>query len=374
MLDTVRTSPFRDRLDRVRDRMGALGVDVLTLSVGADLPWLCGYEAMPLERLTMLVVPVDGDATLVVPGLEAARVHERRELFRLRPWAETEDPISIVADLVGSARNVAIGDRTWGRFVVDLLHALPSAQWTRGAAVTAPLRAIKDQSELAALQAAGRAADRVAAALQGGEIHLVGRSEADISAELAQRLLAEGHDRVNFSIVAAGAHAASPHHDPGSRVVEPGEGVLCDFGGTMPDEFGVRYCSDITRCVWIGDPPPQVTDAYEVLRSAQQAAVVAAAPGVAAAAVDAAARDVITSAGLGERFVHRTGHGIGVEEHEDPYVVADNSDPLVAGNVFSIEPGIYVPHEFGLRLEDIVAVDDTGTLRLNVADHALAVL
>ncbi len=361
-------------MGRVRARMSALGIDVLAVSVGADLPWLCGYEAMPLERLTMLVVAVDGDATLVVPGLEAARVVERPELFRMRPWTEAEDPIGIVADLIGSARSVAVGDRTWGRFVIDLQHALPAARLTRAAPVTVPLRSVKDAAELDALRAAASAADRVAGALQGGDIQLLGRTEAEISAELSRRLLAEGHHSVNFAIVAAGEHAASPHHDPGARMVGVGDGVLCDFGGTMADEFGVGYCSDITRCVWIGEPPVQAADAYEVLRAAQQAAVDAAAPGVAAAAVDAAARDMIAAAGFGECFVHRTGHGIGAEEHEDPYVVADNFDPLVTGNVFSIEPGIYVPGSFGFRLEDIVALDHAGSSRLNVAEHALAIL
>lgn len=366
--------PFADRMARVRVRMAALGVDVLALSVGADLPWLCGYEAMPLERLTMLVLHSDGDATLVVPGLEAARVNERPELFTMRPWTETEDPIDIVAALIGPARNVAVGDRTWGRFVIDLQRALPAARLTRSAPVTEPLRSVKDPAELVALQSAATAADRVAEALQRGDIELVGHTEADISAELARRLVAEGHQRVNFAIVAAGENAASPHHEAGERIVAPGDGVLCDFGGTMLDEFGVGYCSDITRCVWIGEPPPPVADAYEMLRDAQQTAVESVALGVAAATVDAAARDVIVAGGMGERFVHRTGHGIGVEEHEAPYIVADNLDPLVVGNVFSIEPGIYVPGSFGFRLEDIVAVDGSGANRLNLADHALSIL
>jgi Xaa-Pro aminopeptidase len=354
--------------------MADLGVDVLALSVGADLPWLCGYEAMPLERLTMLVVPVDGDATLVVPGLEATRVHERPELFTLRPWGETEDPIAIVADLVGPAATLAIGDRTWARFVIDLQRALPSVRTSRAAAVTVPLRAVKDDAELDALRAAAAAADRVARQLQGGEVELVGRTEAEVSADLGRRLLDEGHQRVNFAIVAAGPDAASPHHEPGGRVVEEGEVVLCDFGGTMADEHGVGYCSDITRCVWTGDPTPDAAEVYAVLRTAQQAAFDAVIAGAAAEHVDAAARDVIVAAGHGDRFVHRTGHGIGVEEHEDPYVVDGNADALVSGNAFSIEPGIYLPGRFGFRLEDIVAVTDGVGERLNHADRELVAL
>ena len=364
-------SPFEDRLDRVRARMADLGVDVLALSVGPDLPWLCGYEAMPLERLTMLVVPVDGEATLVVPGLEAPRVRERPGLFSLRPWGETEDPVAIVAGLTGAAGTVAIGDRTWARFVIDLQHALPRARLVRAADVTVPLRAVKDAAEIRALRAASAAADRVARRLQAGEVALVGRTEAEISAELGRRLIDEGHQKVNFAIVAAGPDAASPHHEPGARVVQEGEVVLCDFGGTMADEHGVGYCSDITRCVWTGEPDDEAAEVYEVLRAAQEAAFDAVGPGVAAEDVDAAARTVITAAGLGDRFVHRTGHGIGVEEHEDPYVVEGNRDELVVGNAFSIEPGIYLPGRWGFRLEDIVVVGAEGGERLNVVDRGL---
>src|SRR5690606_31750530 len=174
-----------------------LGVDVLLLSVGPELPWLTGYEAMPLERLTMLVLPRDGDATLVVPRLEAPRVVERPDVFSLLTWDETEDPVALVAGLAGAAERIAIGDRTWARFLVDLQAALPGARFERGSTVMGPMRARKDAAEVAALRAAAQAADRVAAALQRGEVALAGRTEAEVSAELGRRLLAEGHHRVN---------------------------------------------------------------------------------------------------------------------------------------------------------------------------------
>lgn len=350
------------------------GVDVALLSVGPDLPWLTGYEAMPLERLTMLVLPADGDATLVVPRLEAARVVERPEVFSLAAWDETDDPVALVAGLVGSAGSVAIGDRTWARFVVDLQHALPKAAWSRAGHVLGPLRARKDAAEVEALRRAGAAVDRIAGELQRGEIELVGRTEAQVSAELGRRILAEGHHRVNFAIVAAGANAASPHHEPGERVIQEGEGVLCDFGGTMLGPDGVGYCSDITRCVFLGQPEPEVAEAYAVLLDAQQAAVAAAAVGTACEEVDATARRAITEAGWGEQFIHRTGHGIGIEEHEDPYIVSGNGTPLEPGHAFSIEPGIYVEGRFGFRLEDIVVAAAEGPDPLNRADHHLALL
>jgi Xaa-Pro aminopeptidase len=347
------------------------GVDVCLLSVGPDLPWLVGYEAMPLERLTMLVVPRDGDATLVVPRLEVPRVVERPGVFTIRAWGETEDPVAIVADLAGPVGTAAIGNRTWAQFLVGLQRALPATTFTTTSEVVGPLRAVKDAAEVAVLRQAAEAVDRIAAALQAGEIPLVGRTEAEVSADLGRRILAEGHHRVNFAIVAAGENAASPHHEPGSRLIRPGEVVLCDFGGTFPADGGAGYCSDITRCVVTGDIPADVAEAYDVLQAAQAAAVAAGAPGTPCEVVDDAARAVIDAAGFGDRFVHRTGHGIGVEEHEDPYIVTGNTTPLVPGHAYSVEPGIYLPGRFGLRLEDIVVTGPEGPDPLNRADHAL---
>jgi Xaa-Pro aminopeptidase len=362
----VSSANYLDRLDRVRKGMAELDVDVLLLSVGHDLPYLTGYYAMPLERLTMLVVPRDGEATLVVPQLEAPRVVERPDVFTVAPWPESADPVELVARLCGAVSNVAVGDQMWARFLVELLPHLPDASYRRAVDVVGPLRKVKDDAEVAALRAAGEAADRVAAQLQRGEIPLVGRTEAQVAADLSARLIAEGHDKVNFAIVGAGENAASPHHHASSRVIEAGEIVLCDFGGTMRG-----YCSDITRCVFTGEPPAEIADAYAVLRAAQAAAVAAATVGTPCEDVDRAARDVIADAGFGDFFIHRTGHGIGLEEHEDPYIIAGNTEPLVAGHAFSVEPGIYVPGRWGMRLEDIVVASDHGPEQLNNADHAL---
>ena len=350
--------------------MGELGVDVLLLSVGADLPWLTGYRAMPLERLTMLVVPADGDATLVVPTLEAPRVVEQPEVFRLEAWDETDDPVALVAELAGAARTVAVGDRTWARFVLELQARLDASRWLAATAVTGRLRAVKDTAEVAALRRASAAADRVAAQLQAGDIPLRGRSEAEVSADLGRRLVAEGHAAVNFAIVAAGANAASPHHDAGPTVIEEGAIVLCDFGGTMPD----GYCSDITRCVHLGEPPVELRHLYSVLEEAQAAAVEAAVVGTPCEDVDAVARRIITEGGYGDHLVHRTGHGIGLEEHEDPYLVGGNCEALAPGHAFSVEPGIYVLGRFGARIEDIVVATDAGPEPLNRVPHGLVVV
>ena len=360
---------FATRVERVRARMRDLDVNCLLLSLGADLPWLTGYTAMPLERLTMLVLPSDGDATLVVPELEAPRVEPQADVFSIRPWSETEDPVELVAGLVTRRDRLAISDRAWATFLLQLQARLRAADWVPASSVVAPLRAIKDAAEVAALRAASAAADRVATQLQSGEIPLIGRPERDVSRDIGRRLVAEGHERVNFAIVGSGPNSASPHHEPGDRVIGPSEAVVCDFGGTLDG-----YCSDITRTVFTGDPPSEFRDLYAVLERAQADAVDAAVVGTPCEDVDGVARRIIEEGGYGPHFIHRTGHGIGLEEHEDPYLVGGNCEPLVAGHAFSVEPGIYLAGRFGARIEDIVVATDAGPEALNTVDHGLAVV
>ncbi|MGD0985164.1 MAG: aminopeptidase P family protein [Acidimicrobiales bacterium] len=362
------------RFASVREAMRDLEVDALLLSLGADLPWLTGYEAMALERLTVLVLPADDNATLVVPELEASRVDHDPRLFAMRPWSENEHPTELVAGLVGRRTRLAVSDRCWASHLLELERSIPGADWRSAREVVGPLRAVKDAHEVAALRAAGKAADAVAAALQGGEIALIGRTEADVSAEISARLRAEGHDRVNFSIVGSGPNSASPHHEPGRRVIGRGEAVVCDFGGSFRLGEGIGYCSDITRTLVTGEPDAELLEMFGVLHFAQAAAVAAAVVGTPCEQVDHAGRELITAAGYGKSFIHRIGHGIGIEEHEDPYMVAGNSTPLVAGHAFSVEPGIYLSGRFGARIEDVVIATDDGPLACNQADHCLAVV
>jgi Xaa-Pro aminopeptidase len=356
-----------DRMARVRRRMNELGVDVLLLSIGADLPWLTGYEALETERLTMLVLPRDGDATLVVPRLEADRVRKEPDAFSIVAWDETDDPIDIVVGLTGAPAIAAIGDHTWARFLLALQRALPRTSFRRASEVTAPLRMVKDPVEVDALRAAARGVDGIVDEMRARPFG--GRTEADVHRELVQRMLDAGHERANFAIVGSGPNGASPHHEAGPRVIERGDVVVCDFGGSMR-----HYCSDITRLFVVGEPSPEVRDTYAVLVAAQEQAVRAAQVGTSGEEVDATARRIISDAGFGDRFIHRTGHGIGVETHEEPYIVAGNSTPLSSGNAFSIEPGIYQPGRFGLRLEDIVVATPDGPERLNQAPRDLAVV
>jgi Xaa-Pro aminopeptidase len=378
-LSVEATTARKRRIAAVQSRMSELGVDALILSHGADLPWLTGYRAMPLERITALVLTASGDAVLVVPELEALRVPRAADLFELRPWGELEDPVETTCRIIGrgggTKLRVGISDRAWAANLLAFQGILSDASWLPASGVTSDLRAVKDEKEIASLRAASAAADRVAMSLQGGDLPLKGRTEAEVSEDISERLVAEGHSHANFAIVGSGPNGASPHHDAGDRRIGTGDVVVCDFGGALALDGDVGYCSDITRTVCIGEPADQeVVRCYEVLKRAQQAGVDAVAPGVSAESVDQATRRVIDDAGLGSWFIHRTGHGIGIEEHEDPYIVNGNGVILEPGHCFSVEPGIYMPDRFGMRLEDIVVVTNSGCERLNNADHSMVVL
>ncbi len=357
--------------------MQVSGVDALLLSVGPDLPWLVGYGAPALERLTMLVLPVDGEPTLVLPAFETARVPESEGLMTLAPWSETDDPLTFVDRALGGASSgrLAIGDQTWSRFLVALQAHLPNASWTTAGSVLGPLRASKDADEIEALSRAGAAVDRIASELQRGEIPLIGRTEAEVGKDVRARIIQEGHRKVNFCIVASGPNSASPHHDTGARVIQPNEPVLFDFGGTTAEGEGrPGYCSDTSRMMFTGEPPAEYLEAYAVLKESQEAGYQASQVGASAESVDEASRSVLRDAGLGDYFIHRLGHGIGVEAHEDPYLVAGNTEPILAGNAFSIEPGFYMAGKWGARIEDIVVATDDGPLRLNNSSRELAIV
>ncbi len=384
---TIPADRFGERLGRARAAAAAAGLDALLVGVGADMRYLAGYAAMPLERLTLLVVPTapGSGMTLIAPRLEATPARAcpaaATGVVTLATWEETEDPMLLVASVLGKTRGrpatdqsaVAVSDGLRAAFLLGLQRVLPGARFSLASALLRGLRMRKDEDEIALLREAAHAADRVVAQIAGGR--LVGRTEAHVAHEVRDRLVAEGHDQSEFWIVASGPNSASPHHDAGERVLRPGEPVVLDIGGMLGG-----YGSDITRTIWIdgGDPaqgvPPDFARLYEVLRRAQSAATAAVRPGIPAEAVDAVARDVIGAAGFGPNFIHRTGHGIGLEGHEDPYLVAGNAEPLEESNAFSVEPGIYLEGRFGARIEDIVVCGGDGPIVLNQMTRELLVV
>jgi Xaa-Pro aminopeptidase len=362
---------FADRLLRARAATAAAGLDALLVTPGPDLRYLTGYQARASERLTCLVLPATGDPVLVVPRLErtGALASPVGPLgLELLDWPDGADPYGLVAKALPATGAVAVDDHMPAAMVLGLRAALPDAEQRLAGPVLGPLRTRKAPDEVAALRAAGAAIDRVHARM--GEWLRPGRTEREVGRDIADAILAEGHETADFTIVGSGPNGASPHHDLSDRVIEAGEPVVVDIGGTTAD----GYCSDSTRTYALGSAPAEFTAYYEVLRAAQLAAVDAVRPGVTAESVDAAAREVIAAAGYGEAFLHRTGHGIGVQTHEDPYIVAGNGQRLEPGMAFSVEPGIYFAGQHGARIEDIVVVTEDGVERLNRTSRVLGVL
>jgi len=355
------------RLADAAEAANRAGLDALLLTPGADLRYVVGYDAHAMERLTCLAIPAGGDPFLVVPRLElpAAKASPAGRLgLELVPWDETDDPYAVVAGRLGRPGAVGLADRMWAMMVLRFAAALPGARQELASLALGPLRARKSPAEVAALREAGQAIDRVHERVPGWL--LAGRTEQEVAADISDAILAEGHGRVDFAIVASGPNGASPHHTASDRVIREGDTVVVDIGGTMPS----GYCSDCTRTYVIGQPPDDFAAYYQVLKDAQDAACAAVRPGASAESIDAAAREPITAAGYGPYFVHRTGHGIGLETHEDPYIVAGNTEPLQPGHAFSVEPGIY-PGQHGARIEDIVVCTDTGCERLNTVTREL---
>jgi Xaa-Pro aminopeptidase len=353
------------RIARAKVEMVRNDVDVLLLSTGGDLRYLTGYEAMPLERLTMLVMTATGAPVLVVPELEVPRVGHGP--FRVQAWKETTDPLVMVAELAGRPQVAAISDQLWSVFLLGLQKAMPDTRFVSATPITRPLRIRKDPVESEALRTAASAADRVVQRLQ--ETRFSGRTEQEMARLVAAMTIEEGHDLATFWIVASGPNGASPHHEPGDRTVERGDLVVVDFGGKVRG-----YGSDCTRTFSIGQPSDEQIDVHGAVLAAQEAATAAVKPGMTAESIDGVARRIIVEAGYGEYFIHRTGHGIGLDGHEHPYLVAGNSELLEPGMCFSVEPGIYLPGRFGVRLEDIVTVTGDGVEPLNRADHSLMIV
>lgn len=365
------TDVYAQRLSAAASAAADAGLTGLVITPGYDLRYLVGSRAQTFERLTALVLPASGDPTIVVPRLELAALRESAvtELgVTVRDWVDGQNPYQMVADALGGPGSaVAVTD------AMPALHLLPLADLLGVIPVLATdvlrrLRMIKDPAEIDALRKAGAAIDRVHARVP--EFLAPGRTEADVAADIAEAIVAEGHSEVAFIIVGSGPNGADPHHECSDRELRAGDIVVVDIGG--PYEPG--YNSDSTRTYSIGEPDPEVARRYAVLQRAQQAAVAAVRPGVTAEQIDAAARDVLAAEGLAEAFVHRTGHGIGLSVHEEPYIVSGNDLPLEVGMAFSVEPGVYFPGHWGARIEDIVVVTEGGALSVNNQPHDLVVV
>ena len=375
---------YRERLQQAQAAVEQAGIAAMLLGVGPELEWLVGYTAVGHERLNLLIIGPGGVPTFLGPRLELAAAQHAPGLgggtVRLETWEEQEDPYQRVPALLvpaavrpsESRRRILVSDGLRAAFVLGLQDVLPEASWGVASTALAPLRRVKDAEEIALLRAAAEAADRVVEAVARGP--LIGRSEAEVAAEVRWRLVDEGHDGAEFAIVASGPNSASPHHEPGVRLIQAGEPLLLDIGGRR-----AGYCSDTTRTFWLAGhdgsaPDARFVEIHLLTERAQAAARGAVRPGVTFGSIDAAARDIIVAGGYGEQFFHRLGHGIGLEVHEEPYVIGGSSEPVVDGNTFSLEPGIYLEGRYGVRIEDAVACVADGGEAFNRTPRELRVI
>lgn len=360
---------YAARMRRAAETADAAGLAGLLVTPGPDLVWLTGYRPAETERLTLLVLRAGHDPVLVVPTLEAPDAAEAAggPVLTLRDWTDGKDPYEAVASVLGSGDRYGISDNAWALHLLGLRERLPDVGHVALTRALPMLRAVKDAAELDRLAAAGAAAD---AAYEGIlKVPFAGRREREVSSDLADLLRQSGHAQVDFTIVASGPNGASPHHEAGDRVIERGDMVVLDFGGLRHG-----YGSDTSRTVHVGEPTDEERTVHDLVRAAQEAGFRAVRPGAACQDVDRAARAVIADAGYGEYFIHRTGHGIGVTTHEPPYMIEGEEQPLVPGMCFSVEPGIYLPGRFGVRIEDIVTVTEEGGRRLNNTPREMAVV
>ncbi|WP_089104655.1 aminopeptidase P family protein [Streptomyces hyaluromycini] len=361
---------YKSRMTRAAHTAADAGLAGLLIAPGPDMVWLTGYTPTAVtERLTLLVLAPGRDPVLIVPTLEApdAEKADGAAVLSLRDWTDGTDPYAVAADLLGRSGRFGISDNAWAMHLLGLQKTLPDTSYASLTDALPMLRAVKDAAELELLAAAGAAADSTFEEIR--KVPFAGRRESDVGHDLADLLRRFGHDQVDFTIVGSGPNGANPHHEVGDRVIQDGDMVVLDFGG-LKDGYG----SDTTRTVHVGPPTAEEREVHDIVRAAQEAGFRAVRPGAACQEVDRAARAVITDAGYGEFFIHRTGHGIGVTTHEPPYMIEGEKQPLVPGMCFSVEPGIYLPGRFGVRIEDIVTVTEDGGRRFNNTTREMVVV
>ncbi len=357
------------RIGRVQQEMEQRDVDFLFVTPSSDLIYLLGYGAHASERLTLLGIPRDGEPFIVAPQLESMRLNERSDLLDIHVWTETESPIELVGRIVegGQGATIAVNDQTWSGFLLGLQGEIDADKWQSATGILRELRMVKDEHEIALLRHASESTD---AAWQEfvETTTFAGRTEIEVGKDL-NRLMTERGLQTSFLISASGPNSASPHYITGERVIQEGEPVLFDFGGRWQ-----HYTSDVTRMVHVGEPSDEYHKVYDIVLQANRAVLAGVQPGMPCEDVDKLARDVITEAGYGEYFIHRVGHGLGLDTHEEPYMVGGNETPLQVGVTFSDEPGIYLDGKFGVRIEDLLVVTDDGAESLNHAPRDIVIV
>jgi Xaa-Pro aminopeptidase len=361
------TFDYQSRALRAQEIMNQQGIDALLIGPGSNMFYLTGIHAMANERLYMMILPQSGTPCIVLPELEKLGASEHATYFDLVSWTDSEGYDDALRNALDTAsKKIAVDNYLFSQYLIDVQQVLSGASFVKGSNVMRSLRLHKSPEEISIMKQAAANADKTLAELK--QLQWSGRRERDIMVD-AQRLLTEnGQERLEFCIVGAGENGAKPHHHTGDRVIKPGDVIVFDFGGPYQG-----YHSDMTRTLLVdgGSVDPEYHRVHDVVNQARQAAHNAVKIGATCESVDAAARKVIADAGYGEYFVHRTGHGIGVDLHEDPYIREGNSETLEAGMAFSIEPGVYIPGRFGVRIEDIAIVTEQGSMNINMSPHGV---
>lgn len=359
---------YGKRIDRAQEVMRDRGIDRLLIGPSADLTYLTGIHAHISERLNLLILPAEGEATMVVPGLEAPLIHDGSGRLTLKAWGDADVPADLAATLIGDAKKIAVGNKVWSSFLIRLQDRLHGVKWEEGDPVLRDLRMCKDAEEIAALDKAGRLTDDAWMLFVKESGTLAGLTELQALKKLTEISASVGLTNPK-GIIGSGPNSASPHHGGNDRVLQTGDALVFDWGGTIDG-----YYSDVTRSAHLGEPSEEYRKVYAIVDDANQATFDVVKPGTPLQELDRAARNLITDAGYGEYFVHRVGHGLGMEVHEEPFLVEGNTMPLQEGMVFSDEPGIYIGGKFGVRIEDAVLCEANGGRRLNTSTHELFIM
>lgn len=363
------TDELANRLDAVQLGLKKVDAAIGVFGLSSNLRYLTGFSDEPGERLLLLIVPREGKATMIVPALYADQVDAQSPPAALRVWKDGEDPQVMLREIADEVSRipgkVLLDDSLWAVFALQVQAAFLGRHFGSASAAMAPLRERKDDAELAAMRRAGAIADAAFVAVTAEQIS--GLTEIGLARRLEAVMLDGGADGIAFeTLVAAGPNSALPHYRAGTRKIEPGDLVILDYGCRLNG-----YCSDISRTVVCGKASAEQCRVHKAVVEAHWAAREKVGPGVEAQEVDAAAREVLVSAGYGAQFVHRTGHGIGLDIHESPYIVNGNRQKLEEGMTFSIEPGAYFPEAYGVRIEDVVVVTGVGAKAMTHAPQEL---
>jgi len=351
------------RKDKLTALMREKGVKALVLSPSMNQLYTTGFDTFPGERLLVSVLDEGGEIIFIVPKMYEQEVKEKAIFDRIISWDDSQDPGKILEVLCSekgyAGSTVAVEDTMWFIAFDKIYQAFGNARFVKASSIVGELRIHKTADEAEKMRKSSELADK--ALSKTIPLIRAGMKETEVRDILEAELKVQGLSGPSFeTIIGSGPNSALPHYTAGDRVLQQGDSIVIDFGGLYQG-----YCSDMTRTIMLGKATEEYREVYETVKEAQKKAVEAVKPGMKASDIDAAARSYITEKGYGAYFIHRTGHGIGMEVHEEPYISDISKSVLEPGMIFSIEPGVYLPGKFGVRIEDLVIVTSTGVEVLN---------